>query len=92
MALRPDVALATFTPTELRELALDLGVEPEMQQRILREAGEFAESEFLASLICSILDDLENRCVPVADYVRAVALVRSVPRSENSTATDAGAV
>lgn len=78
MAFSPDVAVSIFAPDELRQLATDLGVETMLSSQLLREAGEFAETEFLAAAVCSILEELEVQGTSVAEYVAAVATARSV--------------
>ena len=74
----PDAAIREFSPEELRQFARDLGFDPLLQQRILEDEGEFAETELLASFVCSVLDELDRQGVEVADYVRAVDLRRSI--------------
>jgi hypothetical protein len=78
MTVTPATIVAEFSPTEVRELAIDLGVPVELQRFVLLNLGEFAETEFLASYCAAVMSELDDAGVPVGVFVRAVLSGREV--------------
>ena len=69
----PDAALLEFSPTHLRVLAYDLGMDPKTAIGVRLGADEDTELQFLATFVCTVFDELDDADESINNWVMTIA-------------------